>query len=307
MWRACKDILPTKENLQRRKVLMDSCCEACQMKIESSSHLFWLCSCAKEVRKVSKLFFGQLNLHFSSFMDLIWFVIMVRKWDATNIKKIIMIAWAIWLNRNRVRNGEEGKSCGMLVDFSLDYLREYQLCCEKLAAILTKEKPKWRPPQQGSYKVNVDNAVFATQRATGLGVLIKDVEGRVVGACSKKINTLLGALETEAKAFEFRLQFARDMMVHNLILEGDSLVIVNALKDRSPPPASVAAVLYNVLSVSHELYRVEFSHICRRGNWLAHLLAKHVCGITDFSMWVEENPYFIEQALLHNVHVAFHN
>ena len=124
-WRACKDILPTTENLKRRKVLVDSCCEAWQTETESSGHLFWLCSRAKEVWRVSKLFSGQLNLHFSSFMDLIWFMIMVEKWDAANVEKIIMIAWALWSNRNR----EEVKSCGALVDFLLDYLREYQLCC----------------------------------------------------------------------------------------------------------------------------------------------------------------------------------
>ncbi|KAL0015359.1 hypothetical protein SO802_002428 [Lithocarpus litseifolius] len=71
-------------------------------------------------------------------------------------------------------------------------------------------------------------------------------EGRVVGACSKKIMAPLGAMETEAKAFEFGLQFVRDILIHDLVLEGDSLVIVNALMEASPPLASVAAVLYNV-------------------------------------------------------------
>nr|POE61993.1 hypothetical protein CFP56_38537 [Quercus suber] len=50
---------------------------------------------------------------------------------------------------------------------------------------------------------------FASQKAAGLGVLVRDAEGKVVGACSKKIMALLGAVETEAKAFEFGLQFAR--------------------------------------------------------------------------------------------------
>nr|POF07304.1 hypothetical protein CFP56_45445 [Quercus suber] len=169
-------------------------------------------------------------------MDLMWFVIMVEKWDTTTVEKIIMIAWEVWSNRNRIRNGEKGKSREAMVDSSLDYLREYQICSEKPATIPIREQPRWRPPQQGSYKVNVDGAVFATQKAARLGVLIRDEEGK----------------------------FARDLMVRDLVLEGDSLVIVKALKDGSPPPASVAVVLYNVQSVSYELRRVEFSHICRQ-------------------------------------------
>ena len=97
------------------------------------------------------------------------------------------------------------------------------------------------------------------------------------------------------------------MLIHDLVLEGDSLVVVNALKEASPPPALVAAVLYNVKSVSHEFCRVEFSHIYRQGNRPAHLLAKHGYGIADLSVWVEESPYFLEQTLLHDVNVAFHS
>ena len=36
-----------------------------------------------------------------------------------------------------------------------------------------------------------------------------------------------------------------------------------------------------------------------------HLLAKHALGIEDFSVWIEETPCFIEQALLHDVTIAF--
>ena len=39
-WRACRDMLPTKENLARRKVLLDSCCDECKLAEETSGHLF---------------------------------------------------------------------------------------------------------------------------------------------------------------------------------------------------------------------------------------------------------------------------
>ena len=42
------------------------------------------------------------------------------------------------------------------------------------------------------------------------------------------------------------------------------------------------------------------------GNRPAHLLAKHALSIANFSVWIEENPHFIEQTLLHDVLVAFH-
>ena len=48
--------------------------------------------------------------------------------------------------------------------------------------------------------------------------------------------------------------------------------------------------------------RIDFSHVKRQDNKLAHLLAKHVLGIVDYLTWMEEIPCFLEQALLHDVH-----
>ena len=46
---------------------------------------------------------------------------------------------------------------------------------------------------------------------------------------SKKIQAPLGPLEVEAKAFEAGVQLARDMGYQDIILEGDSLILVRAL------------------------------------------------------------------------------
>lgn len=94
------------------------------------------------------------------------------------------------------------------------------------------------------------------------------------------------------------------MLIQDFILEGDSLVLVNALKEVTPPPSSVAATVHSSLSSLHDFHQVELSHICLQSNRSAYLLAKYAIGIADISVWIEENPYFIEQALLHDVIVA---
>ena len=50
-----------------------------------------------------------------------------------------------------------------------------------------------------------------------------------------------------------------------------------------------------------EFRRIEFSHVKRKDNRPAHSLAKYAIGIDDFLVWMEENPYFLEQALSHDV------
>ena len=68
----------------------------------------------------------------------------------------------------------------------------------------------WTPPPVTNFKVNVDGAIFSEQRAVGIGVVVRDDQGRVAATISKRINEHLGAVEAEAKAFEAGLQFAKD-------------------------------------------------------------------------------------------------
>jgi len=63
----------------------------------------------------------------------------------------------------------------------------------------------WTPPPLSMYKVNLDGAVFLAQKATGVGVLIRNSHSQVVAVMSKKNNAPLGALVAKAKAFEVGL------------------------------------------------------------------------------------------------------
>ena len=143
--------------------------------------------------------------------------------------------------------------------------------------------------------------MFASQKAAGLGVITRDDRGRVEAVMSRKVLAPLGALEAETKAFEAGLLLARDIGIHDIILEGDSLVIFNAFCEVSLPPSSIASIVIGMLDLCKVFRRIEFSHVQRKGNRPAHLLAKHAVGIDDFIVWMEENLCFLEQALSHDV------
>lgn len=119
----------------------------------------------------------------------------------------------------------------------LEYLTKYYEGTREVSEPNPRLPIHWSPPLLDKFKINVDGAVFASQKCMGIGVLIKDSEGRVVGACSKKIKFPLGVVEVEGKAVEFGPQFAKDMMIQDFILESDSLVLMNALKEISSPPS----------------------------------------------------------------------
>lgn len=97
-----------------------------------------------------------------------------------------MMAWAIWQNSNEHRNRGKKKNSSAVVHKAIDYLHEYQAYCAKVEVHIPSLDANWTPPPPWHYKINVDGAVFGAQKAVGIGILVCDAEGRVVGACSKK-------------------------------------------------------------------------------------------------------------------------
>ncbi|XP_075645445.1 uncharacterized protein LOC142616482 [Castanea sativa] len=221
-------------------------------------------------------------------------------YDESEVALIATIAWAIWGNRNEVRNGGKKKSGCELVQWTSRYLKEYYATLERPATDLEVQVMRWSPPPPDRYKINVVGAVFKAQKAAGVGVLIRDCRGQVIAALSKKINAPLRPVEFEAKAVEAGVQFVREIGIQDFIIEGDSLTVFNALCGNTSPPSSVATVVSGIKVLSGYSSRVNF-HVHRQCNRPAHLLAKYAVGIVDFVAWLEENSCFIEQYLHHDV------
>uniref|UniRef100_A0A7N2MJC6 Reverse transcriptase zinc-binding domain-containing protein n=1 Tax=Quercus lobata TaxID=97700 RepID=A0A7N2MJC6_QUELO len=97
-WRACKDILPTKENLVRRKVLAE-------------------------------------------------------EWDALQIERMIIVAWALWASRNKVRIGGVKKSAPKIVNNALEHLAEYQACIKDPEKPHSVQPAFWKPPPLNKFKI----------------------------------------------------------------------------------------------------------------------------------------------------------
>ena len=53
MWRACANILPTRDNLHRQRVDVDRNCEFCRQQPKMGAHLLWECPFARNVWALS--------------------------------------------------------------------------------------------------------------------------------------------------------------------------------------------------------------------------------------------------------------
>ena len=77
---------------------------------------------------MSKLFPLNSQVHFHSFMDMLWYGIMEADWVQTKIERIVMVAWAVWTNRNKFRVGGVKKSSQQVAYGALEFLVKFQEC-----------------------------------------------------------------------------------------------------------------------------------------------------------------------------------
>ena len=78
------------------------------------------------------------------------------------------------------------------------------------------------------------------------------------------------------------LLFAKGVGVRDVLLEGDSMIVYNALCNYSLAPSSIAVVVQGIQDISGDFRSEGYSHVRRQGNLPAHILAKYASSIIDY-------------------------
>nr|POF06547.1 putative ribonuclease h protein [Quercus suber] len=94
-WRACRDILPMKANLFRRKITPNNIYEVCGNFEETTGHVLWHCYRAKEVWKEVSLDTDRVMDNCPEFIDLVWHARNVKHWSEEDIGLMVTTAWGI--------------------------------------------------------------------------------------------------------------------------------------------------------------------------------------------------------------------
>lgn len=102
-WRACHNILPTQDNLIRRRVGESAQCCFCHKETDSVLHVLWSCGAAQDVWAGS---LGRLQKSCSKQNDFVQLVIgLMVKLSSKEWNLFWVICWQIWNQRNTVMHG----------------------------------------------------------------------------------------------------------------------------------------------------------------------------------------------------------
>lgn len=172
------------------------------------------------------------------------------------------IAWSLWQWRNHLKEHQLAWTLHEVGDRARAMVLEFMDANEQVVKPQVRNiLVRWSPPQENVYKANFDVALFDNMGYAGLGVVIRDCNGHIIAALSKKIKLPYSVETAEALAAHRAVTFAKELSIFKVVVEGNCLRVVQALKalDR-------CKTLYgNVIDDTHRqgvtLQHCQFQHV----------------------------------------------
>ncbi|KAF5458407.1 hypothetical protein F2P56_022435 [Juglans regia] len=148
----------------------------------------------------------------------------------------------------------------------------------------------WQAPLVDWYKINWDGAVHKDKGLIGIGVVIRDRSGQVIATLRQKEKLYPDPLLAESYGALQAVKLAREIGLHQVILEGDSLQVTKALVEDREALSSSSIFCSEARYFLKLFAKWEVSHVRRNDNHIAYLLAKDTLIITDQIVTMENPP-----------------
>jgi ribonuclease HI len=192
--------------------------------------------------------------------------------DKTNKEmhqSIMMLLWRCWHLRNDIIH-DKGKAT---IKHSVHFLLNYAISLHANLCTTSKNMPldskgkkpmwnhlpdtcketkknktdlqKWKPPDQGWLKVNVDGSYIAETGQASIGVVIRDHTGQAVLAAGKNFQNCCDAQESEALAAKEGARLAAQWCNKPVIFESDCTTITHAIQSKEQHLSQLKSILHD--------------------------------------------------------------
>lgn len=101
-------------------------------------------------------------------------------------------------------------------------------------------------------------------------------------------------IEVETLAARRALELVVEIGIDRVILEGDSAVLMQNLKNGTRSLAQFSHIANNILFLASYFFDLKFSHVSRFCSKVAHSLARWASLSSPLSAWMEDIPPDIE-------------
>uniref|UniRef100_A0A7N2M6W5 RNase H type-1 domain-containing protein n=1 Tax=Quercus lobata TaxID=97700 RepID=A0A7N2M6W5_QUELO len=133
-----------------------------------------------------------------------------------------------------------------------------------------------------------------------MAVIIRNEKDEVMGAKSAKGPWVTDSLEAEALACRTALEFAVDIGLSDIVIEGDCVQVINAIKADRGNLSQLGHVIEDIQVLISGLRWVKVRWVKRSANLVAHSLAWYAKNISNDVIWLEDDPPPTLEPLFHD-------
>ncbi|RLN33245.1 hypothetical protein C2845_PM03G27040 [Panicum miliaceum] len=218
-------------------------------------------------------------------------------------KLVISLLWAWWTERNKANAGERGGSVGEIVRRATVFTTEiHQLDKrgENGGSTANRNTVGGTPPPPDVLRINFDGAFQEMGKTGARGFVVRDSDGQGIVAGCGRLEAVHDALSAEGEACLMALKAAMEIGISQVIIETDSVNLVNAVQlgsfDRAP-----GGVIFKEIRELLELHFVplHFIHVPRSCNRSAYDLAHSELERDPGQpvIWYDPLPVFVSTLL----------
>ncbi|XP_062014251.1 uncharacterized protein LOC133730728 [Rosa rugosa] len=182
--------------------------------------------------------------------------------------------WSIWKERNKRVWQDKWSSPEQVRHgiYSQQVLfKSVGLSQRRVGSRVTKP---WSPPPVGWLKANMDGAFDKNSCSGGIGVIVRDSDGLIVGGCCCKVGRVLSPALVEALAARRACQLAVSNSLAPIIFESDCQKLVRDIMFEEEDASGYGGIVEDVIFLHASLPGSYFTHVYRESNFAAHMLAK---------------------------------
>ncbi|XP_042939333.1 uncharacterized protein LOC122274353 [Carya illinoinensis] len=266
MWKAGNDLLATKWNLFKRKILDDPLCPTCQTDTETVMHLLWQCPTANVVWTEMTTPIQKWNVAEDDFLSM-WGR-MKGKLTEPDLEMIAATMRMLWMRRNELVFDKKFKSPRTVIRASKESLQEYQTANQML------------------------------KRGNNFAMVVRDEKGDVLAAACGQRKYLHHPATAESLALRREAEICTELNYTKVILEGDAKGIIEAVNREAEDLSIYENIIQEIKRYFRNRKEWEVRFVKREMNTVAHILARTTLQFDTKRIWIEETPEIVLSDLL---------
>lgn len=225
LWRLCWNNVPVRNRLRHKGVDVSILCPMCDNDVEHLLHVFFDCQFAAQCWSYAGLSYDMSLVESASE----WLMQKIDEGVPNETSKIVMVLCGIWCWRNKKVWEDKLGSPSLAIDWSSKIITDWRKVmkykakrCNKPGLSIQEEEHKWRPPEEGYVKVNVDAAVQQASQTCSMGMVIRDHQSNFVEGRTMKVLEQGSVFALEALGVCEALKWSASKGFQKVIIETDS-------------------------------------------------------------------------------------